>query len=278
MKLFSEGTTVTPALIDRFHSSCIARGRSENTAKAYRSDLNQFLLAVGVDSPPTMEEFEDLAMSWLNTTRKGASPRTTGRRLTSLRAFGRWMGMSEPLRDYVAPTPAKSQPHPIPEGPAGVAKMIRVAKSSEERALVVLCGYAGCRVGEALTLTPRDIDLHDMTISIRGKGDKTRVVPLSNQAWSILSTRYVERAHLPNQPMILIQDRTARAAITRMARIAKLSRKVTSHDLRATFATAVYDKTRDLRVTQELLGHSNSSTTEVYTGISMDKMKKAVEF
>lgn len=274
---FSEATTVTPDLIDRFHSWCIARGRSEHTAKAYKSDLNQFLLAVGEDYP-TMEEYEELAMSWLNRTRKEVSPKTTGRRLTSLRAFGRWAGVSEPLKDYIAPVPAKGVPHPIPEGPAGVERMIRRARSAEEEALIALCGMVGCRVGEALSVRPKDFDLHNMTLTIRGKGDKERVVPLSRNAWSHLCNRLTQRFDRPSDPIITLQDRTARSCVTRLGRQAGLQRRVSSHDLRATFATAVYDHTQDLRVTQELLGHSNSATTEIYTGISMNKMKGAVEF
>lgn len=274
---FSEGMIVTPALIDKFHSWCIGRGRSEHTAKAYKSDLNQFLLAVGEDYP-TMEDFEELAMSWLNATRRTVSPKTTGRRLTSLRAFARWVGISEPLKDYIAPTPAKSQPHPIPEGPAGLNRMMRKARSAEEEALVALCGLVGCRIGEALSVRPRDFDLQDMLLTIRGKGDKTRVVPISREAWSHLCNRLTQRFDRPDEPLIVLQDRTARSCITRLGRVAGLQRRVSSHDLRATFATAVYDHTQDLRVTQELLGHSNSATTEIYTGVAMTKMKGAVEF
>jgi site-specific recombinase XerD len=274
---FSEATTVTPVLIDRFHSWCIARGRSEHTAKAYRSDLNQFLLAVGEDSP-TLEDYEELAMSWLNTTRKKVSPKTTGRRLTSLRAFGRWAGLTEPLKDYMAPVPAKGVPHPIPEGPAGVERMIRKARTNEEIALIALCGMVGCRIGEALSVRACDIDVQRMEITIRGKGDKSRVVPLSERAWHHIMPRYIERALDQKATLIALQDRTARSCVTRLGRAAGLQRRVASHDLRATFATAVYDHTQDLRVTQELLGHSNSATTEIYTGVSMNKMKGAVEF
>lgn len=274
---FNEATTVTPALIDRFHSWCIARGRSEHTAKAYRSDLNQLLLAVGEDYP-TMEDFEDLAMSWLNTTRKSVSPKTTGRRLTSLRAFGRWAGISEPLKDYIAPVPAKAIPHPLHEGQEGVDRMIWKARTNEEKALIALCGKVGCRISEARTVRPKDFDLHDMTVTIRGKGDKTRVVPVSKAAWSAISSRFVERALFQDEPLITMQDRTARSCVTRLGRAAGLRRRVASHDLRATFATSVLDFTENLRVAQELLGHANVTTTEGYTLANEKKMKEAVEF
>ena len=278
MRHFSEATIVTHDLIESHHNWCIARGRSTNTAKAYSSDLRQFLLSLGEDFPLTLGNYENQAMRWLNNTREEASPKTTGRRLTSLRAFAKWAGLPNVLDDYIAPTPARPVPHPIPEGPAGVNRMLVKCKTAEERALVTLCGLIGCRVGEALSVRPKDLDLSTMLLTIRGKGDKSRVVPVSRAAWLALETHFVVRARFPNEPIIQLQDRTARSCITRLGRAAKLQRKVTSHDLRATFATAVYDHTQDLRVTQELLGHSNSATTEIYTGVSQAKMKSAVEF
>jgi site-specific recombinase XerD len=74
-----------------------------------------------------------------------------------------------------------------------------------------------------------------------------------------------------------LKDRFARRVITELGVRAKLERHTSSHDLRATFATAVYDHTLDQRVVQELLGHSSGTTTEIYIGRSNDQMRKAVE-
>ena len=270
-----QGMTVSFATIEQFRNWCFARGRSANTVKAYSSDLREFLKAVGEEIQ--LSEFEELAMSWLNLTRGQVAPKTTGRRLTSLRAYGKWAGLNHPLSDYIAPTPGKSIPHPIPEGPFGLERMIAKAKNCEQAAMIALCGYAGTRIGESLSITTDNFDLHDMLLTIRGKGDKTRVVPISKNAWSHMSSAYVLALSKPDLRLVSYKDRFARKIVTTLGERAKLSRPVSSHDLRATFATAIYDKTQDLRLVQELLGHASSSTTEIYTGVSMNKMREAVE-
>lgn len=270
-------TTLTLESIDKHHSWSIGKGQSENTARAYRSDLKEFLKAVAVDSIP-MEDFEDLAQVWLNSTRREVAPKTTGRRLTSLRSFSRWAGWPEYLSEYVAPVPAKAVPHPIPEGIPGVLRMIDVAKNAELKALVALCGLSGLRIHEALSTGTKSIDLHDMTLNVRGKGDRSRVVPVSSKCWGAISTAFVEASMRDNPILVRYQDRSARKAITSIGRQAGLARAISSHDLRATFATEVFNQTKDQRLVQELLGHANGSTTEVYIGVTRIAMKNAVEF
>lgn len=205
------------------------------------------------------------------------SPKTTGRRLTSLRVFGKWAGLVNPLTDYIAPTPGRSIPHPIPEGVEGLNRMIASAKNIEQAAIIGLCGFAGLRIGEALTVSTDSIDLPYMTLTVRGKGDKTRTVPLSHHAWSTISSAYVMAAVKPDKKLVSYQDRFARRIVTQLGKRASLARPVSSHDLRATFATAVYDQTPNLRLVQELLGHSSSSTTETYTGVLNSQLRSAVE-
>lgn len=270
-------TTLTLESIEGHHNWSIGRGQAENTAKAYRSDLREFLKAVGCTSIP-MEDFEDLAQVWLNQTRREMAPKTTGRRLTSLRSFSRWAGYPEYLSEYVAPVPAKGQPHPLPEGIPGVLRLIDLAKNAEQKALVALCGLAGLRIGEALNSCTQHFDLHDMMLTIRGKGDKSRVVPVSTACWGAISTAFVDASLRADTHLIRYQDRSARKAITTLGIKAGMSRTISSHDLRATFATAAFDHTKDQRVVQELLGHSSGSTTEIYIGVTRAKMKTAVEF
>lgn len=156
--------------------------------------------------------------------------------------------------------------------------MLERTRNAEQRALVGLCGYAGLRVSEALATTTEWFDLKTMLITVRGKGDKERIVPLSNKAWSAVSTAMVDALGRSDKRLIRYQDRSARKCITTLGEKAGLSRSISSHDLRATFATEVYNKTKDQRVVQELLGHANGSTTEVYIGVTHNAMKLAVEF
>lgn len=269
-------TTLTLESIDRFHSSLSARGNAEHTVKAYTTDLRMFLTDLK-EPEVTPENFEMLAMAWLQSNRQTLSPKTTGRRLTSLRAFARWAGYPGVLADYRPPTPAKSVPHPLPEGIPGVWRLIEATDREDYKALIALCGLAGTRVGEALRIGPQHFDLANMQLTIRGKGDKTRVVPVSSDAWTVLA-RPVTRAFCERETQVIhLKDRFARRVVTDLGKKAGLKRAISSHDLRATFATAVYEKTKDLRLVQELLGHASSTTTELYTAVAMGKLKAAVE-
>lgn len=271
-----EVTILSIESIDKFHNWLLGRGRSPLTAKAYRTDLVSFLTAVGEEKIP-MEEYEELAQGWLNLSRPTSAPKTTGRRLTSLRMYASWAGYAV-LSDYVAPKPGRPVPHPIPEGLLGLVRMIAEAKNCEQSALVGLCGLAGLRISEARSITTDSFDFHRMTLTVRGKGDKTRTIPLSERAWEAMSSAWVRAYDKPDKKLISYSDRVARKAVTGMARRAELSRPVASHDLRATFATIAYGGTKDLRVVQELLGHATSTQTETYTGVSMDRMREAVKF
>jgi site-specific recombinase XerD len=227
----------------------------------------------------TKENFEELAMFWLNLTREMAAPKTTVRRLTSLRGFARWAEVSQaPLREYIPPSPGKSIPHPIPEGIPGVLAMIDHAKNTDQRALIALGGLVGCRISESLSARFDWIDLESNTLTIRGKGDKTRIVPISPMAWDIIVDAFVKSHGKSDKRLVSYRDRFARQVVANLGVRAGLSRPIASHDLRATFATAVYDETLNLRLVQELLGHASSNTTETYTGVQMTQMREAVSF
>jgi len=269
-------TTLTPAAIEAFQQWCTGRGRAQNTVRAYGSDLRAFLTSA--EGQVTMEEFEELAQSWLNLTRNVVSPATTARRLTSLKSFAKWAKWGSVLEEYIAPKPGKTVPHPIPEGADGLHRMIEQCKNYQQEALVALGGFVGLRVGESLSFTTHMLDLESMLATIRGKGDKTRVVPVSSQAWTLIAPAYAMAMSNETGHLITYKDRFARQIITNLGVKAKLKRHVKSHDLRATFATAAYDKTGDIRVVQELLGHNSSSTTEIYTGVRLETLREAVDF
>jgi site-specific recombinase XerD len=271
-------TTLTLGAIERYLQWCIARGRSQNTVKAYGSDLKAFLTAAGDKGKVSPEEYEELAMSWLNMTRQQVSPKTTARRLTSLRGYAKWGNFGPVLDDYIAPTPARSLPHPLPEGEDGLERMIRAAKNPQQVALVTLGGYVGCRISESLSVTLHNLDLASRTLLIRGKGDKERLVPLSDKAVIHLQESIIEAVTRPGYKLIGYQDRFARQVIKNLGLRAKLQREVASHDLRATYATIILSRTNNIRLVQELLGHASVATTEIYTGISMSDMREAVNF
>ncbi len=269
-------TTLTSASIAQFLNSLSENGHGPNTIRAYRSDL-MGLLSWMVNQE--QDETEAMAAKYLNAHRAQWAPKTTRRKLGTYRTWAKWTGNTDFLRHYKAPTPDRAQPKPIAEGIPAVLRMIDACGlNSGQRALVTLCGLCGLRAHEALAIRPRDINFQARVLTVRGKGDKTRTVPISDTAFPHLLGAVGEAYARGGESETLVNmgDRWARDFISRLARRVGLP-PTSSHQLRATFATAAYAKTHDLRAVQDLLGHASSTTTEVYTGVSNAAMRRAVD-
>lgn len=266
--------------IELFQQSIIARGAATNTVKAYSTDLRMLLRWYTTEQLPIpMSHLEGRAANWLNSTRLEVAPRTTNRRLVSVRSFAKWGGMPYLLSEYRAPSPGRPIPHPIAEGKDGLLRMAEVSRNPSEKALVGLCGFIGMRIGEALTISLDSFDMQEKLVKIRGKGDKSRIVPVSDAALDCIGEAIV--AALPKgtgTPIVQYQLRHASQVVKDMGQRAKLSREIASHDLRHTYATLILDGGANLRVVQELLGHASSATTEGYTAVHVDSMRAAVNF
>lgn len=261
--------------IELFQSSMSEKGRSANTVRAYGSDLRMLLKWAKLDSV-SHRSLESLSAKWLNETRTTASPKTTERRRTSLRTYSRWAKVKKNLlSDYSVPTSKKGRPHPLPEGIDGVERMCSSTGDYKRAALYALQGFLGLRVAEALSVGRSNFDTQQMTLTVRGKGDKERTIAVSNRAW-----KWIERAY--NEAgaglVVDIPDRTARDAITKAGHQLGFARHISSHDLRATAATALFNKTKDIRLVQEFLGHSSITTTELYVGTTLESMREGLEF
>lgn len=280
MKQRIRATTLTHESIDRLRSTLSAKAKSAHTVKAYCTDLKMFLQELG-DEEPSVEmetEFEELAEAWLTKHRRTLAPRTTARRLTSLRAFAVWAGYPDLLQEYSAPDAGTPIPHPLPEGMDGVRRLIAATGNERQRALVALCGMVGLRLHEAISVRASDFTFQgrNTLLTVHGKGEVTRHVPVNEEAMTHL-LHPIARAMGTSEPIVPLKDRFARRVITNLGVKARLSRRIASHDLRATFATAVYDKTKNQRLVQMLLGHASGRTTEVYIGIAVEQMQKGVE-
>lgn len=271
-----QATTLSSESIELFQSSLYGKGRSRHTIKGYSTDLRVLLSEVN-EVEILQEELEEIGQNWLTANRKKVAPKTTQRRLTSLRTWSKWAGWGDLFDDYSAPTPAQAVPHPLPEGMAGVERLIEVAGKPEYAALVGFCGMCGLRIAEALAVRPSHIDIKNMVLMVYGKGDKMRRVPISEKAWAALASA-VTSAFLNDDALVIdLQDRFARRVITNLGRKAGLQRPISSHDLRATFATEVYNRTLDRRVVQDLLGHAHGDTTDVYIARTEEQKREAVE-
>lgn len=274
----SKGMILTPETIGHHRSWLVGQGCSPHTARAYCSDLMLFTTdspqAVGLDIGTA--ELEAQAVIWLNEGRTVWKAKTTQRRRTALRSFAKYGGNDDFLRHYRTPSAAPGYAHPVAGGVEAVQAMVDAALSVEHQALIALCGLAGLRVAEACAVTVPDVNLSLQMLLVHGKGAKDRSVPISPRALPYVAFAYGRALAAGRDRLVPLADRTARQVITTVARRAGLGH-VASHDLRMTFGTAAYEKTRDLRAVQELLGHSDSKTTELYTGISTGAMREAAD-
>ena len=153
--------------------------------------------------------------------------------------------------------------------------MLECSRKVEHTALVALCGLLGLRVGEALKVRPSHFDHRHNTLRVYGKGDKQRSVPVSDSVWQYLMPAIMAAAG--DALLVPLHDRTARRAWSSIAKRAGLAHSAT-HDGRMTVGTMAYHNSGgDIRAVQELLGHSSSQTTENYTQVDFDKMRKAAD-
>lgn len=229
------------------------------------------------------------------------SPITRNRRKCSLRSFCKFMVKSGYLTinptDGIDSSKTEKRAEPIylklEEATKYLQSIETYGKKNLERdlAIVKMFLYGGLRVSELISLDVDDLDFADCSIKFFGKGNKERYVPLHPDVIeSILN-------YLPSRNQILTNDEDAKKALFRslkgkrlgirsvqlmVKKYAKLAgiknaEKITPHKLRHTFATMLYQKTKDLRVLQDLLGHSNISTTQIYTHTDKEDRKDAID-
>lgn len=172
------------------------------------------------------------------------------------------------------PRPRKERALPTVLGPQEVKRILEGAGNLKHRCLLTLIYSAGLRVGEAIRLELADIDPERMMIHIRGgKGKKDRYSVLSPVAWRLLEDyrrrhdprRFVFEGREPGHPYSV---RSAQKIFEDAVRTAGVRKRVSIHSLRHAFATHLLEQGTDLRFIQELLGHSSSKTTEIYTHVS----------
>lgn len=270
---------LNPGSVQEFTDHLTVNGASPNTVRAYRSDLMAFLIWDNCRQAQLADsnQLENLVAKYITIHRPTWSVHTTNRKLSAFRSWAKWVGYSNFLANYNPPKPAPGIAHPIPEGIKGILDMIDATDNPVYKALVALGGLAGLRVSETRAVRRHHIRIAPDEITVYGKGAKMRVVPISVAAWIAISPRWLQIFHTTDY-MVPLSDAQARKVIRALGRKAGLNQPVSSHDLRMTFGTAAYYKSGgDLRAVQQLLGHASSHTTENYTQVTMEAMRKAAE-
>jgi integrase/recombinase XerD len=284
---------VADAVVEGFLALLAAR-RAQRTVDAYRRDLADLARYLG--RAPTTAGADEIE-GWLADLRgRGQAPSSIARRAAAARTFYRHLvalGLREdnPAAEIDLPRRRRRLPRSLSLGE--VERLIDAAngttpRSLRDRALIELLYGGGLRVGEAVALERGDIDLEARIVRCIGKGDKERVVPLGTQAIEALR-RYLSRGRpyldRRRRPEIFLNAQGgaltragAFLVVRRLAARAGLDpERVHPHLLRHSFATHLLEGGADLRSVQEMLGHSDLGTTEIYTHVS-DRRRRDTYF
>ena len=286
--------TRSEELVDQFLDAIwLERGLSANTLGAYRADL--MTLRRGLlehDIQIEQAEKADLLEFIARRVESGAKPRSTARQLSSFRRFFRYImreGLrdSDPTADIEMPRIGRSLPISLTEDE--VDGLLQAPNTDEplghrDRAMLELLYATGLRVSELINLKQSQVNFNQGVLRIIGKGDRERLIPLGeeSQRWlrdfidgprmEILLERQTDYLFPTRRG-----DRMTRQAfwhiIKRYAQKSGIDKKMSPHSLRHAFATHLLNRGADLRVVQLLLGHSDLSTTQIYTHVARERLK-----
>lgn len=276
------------------------RNYSKNTLASYQADLLDFkeFIANTKGSLQSLGEIDHLMIrSYLaNLQDRNLARSTVLRRLSSLRSFFKYLCRRgylevEPTAALASPKVQRKLPDflEIPE----VDALLSMPDTSNiigvrDQAIMELLYSTGMRVSELLQLDLTDLDCQNALVKVRGKGKKERILPIGRIAINVLGDYLAKRHELdgnePSQAIFLsergnrIPDaKSIRRRIEKYAQSAGIKKKITPHTLRHTFATHLLNAGADLRSVQELLGHSSLSTTQIYTHVTADRLKRVYE-
>ncbi len=272
------------------------RQASPNTCRAYARDLEDFFAWL----PQTVLEPQRIHLRrfLVELEERGLKPRSIQRKLASLRAFFRYLReqagqANDPAKLVRGPKLPKRVPRILTE--LQVDELLSQSFAADffglrNQAILEFLYSTGCRVSEAAGTELGDLDLDEGSVRVLGKGRKERLCLLGSKAVASLS------AYLPARKQLLKEKKredpgtvfinrfagslTSRSIFTTVlaqARRAGLPSRLTPHGLRHSFATHLLDRGADLRTVQELLGHKNLVTTEIYTQVSMRRLREVYD-
>jgi len=292
------------AYLDGFVRYLIAeRNASPYTVRNYRAEIGQFLEFLQDEGVTAWEEVDRATLRrylvWL--AGQGLARASVARRVAEVRSFGGWLVRaghcpSNPFQTLKPPKTPKSLPRIL--APHEVVALLTAPDLStpqgqRDRAILEMLYASGIRVSELVGLDVGSVDLARGEVRVLGKGDRERIALLGAPAVQALE-RYLEDGRVkllghrpegrrPNRALFLnrfgtrLSARSVQLLLDRYAAQAGLTKQVTPHVLRHSFATHMLDGGADLRVVQELLGHVQLSTTQIYTHVSKERVREVYE-
>lgn len=275
------------------------RRLSAHTVRAYQTDLESYLGWCEQNGTNPLSITQRRLRAYLaNMTRARYADKTINRRLSSLRTFYGWLVREEVLElNPAASIPGRKLPKTLPKTMVDedVRRILEAceegtAEGLRDRAFIELLYASGARISEVAGLKPEDIDFSQGQVRLFGKGSKERIVPLYAVALAAIGAYLQEgrpelvrrRKGMGSARALFVSargnDMTAGALRTRFERLVKLAGvdgTVTPHAMRHTFATELLTGGADLKAVQELLGHESLATTQIYTHLSVERLKAA---
>ena len=267
------------------------RGVSDNTLAAYRNDLLQFARHLASKKYKLLSAKDNHIRSYLASLSK-VSARTLSRRLSSLRRFYQYCLRetkidSDPTALIESPKIGRSLPKSLTEDEVLAlinAPDVNTAIGLRDKAMLEILYASGLRVSELVALQLNQINLRQGVVRVRGKGDKERLVPIGEEALDhlhlfiqqgrddLLNNKRCDALFPSNRGQQMTRQ-TFWHSIKRYAISAGINKSISPHVLRHAFATHLLNHGADLRVVQMLLGHSDISTTQIYTHVAKERLK-----
>ena len=286
---------MTNSLVDQFLESLwLEKGLSDNSLSAYRRDLAQFSGWLEDSDRTLMDADHRLLQQFLGwRTEQAYSARSTARMLSAIRGFYRYLLRREwisedPVRLIESPKLGRYLPQMLSEAEVEAllaAPMVDRPLECRDRAMLELLYASGLRVSELVGLRTGSINLRQGVVRVLGKGSKERLVPLGENSLDWLE-RYLADARLqlmgdirtdalfPGRGGKSMTRQTFWHRIKKYALKAGIDKPLSPHTLRHAFATHLLNHGADLRVVQLLLGHSDLSTTQIYTHVAMHRLQQ----
>jgi len=282
-------------LLDQFMEVAVFEaGLAEATLAAYAADIGaylHYLESIGVTDLETVTR--EQVLDHLIALRKEVklSARSAARHLSAIRRFHAFLRseqvtVSDPTEGFDAPRLTRALPHVLSSG--DVERMLTLPDLSQregvrDAAILELFYSCGLRISELAKLPLREVSLEEGAVRVRGKGAKVRLVPLGSRATERIGQWVtVRNAGKVVDDTLFLSARGKRMSRTsvwqvvkRYARAANIPQNVTPHMLRHSFATHLLDNGADLRAVQEMLGHADIATTQIYTHVSADRLSRA---
>ncbi len=273
--------------LNDFEIHMLTNKRSPRTIKNYLCQVSQML--EWVNKPVRKITSEDLEKyKTYMSIEKNYSKASMYIHIKAIQAFFTFLEMVV-AEKMVPPKRSASLPKYLSE--EEMAKLFEAARNDEvngirDYAIITVLGYTGLRLSELCNLDVEDIDFTEKTIKVRsGKGDKDRVVIFEDKTEEALKKHltYKDRHFSKEEPSALfvsakkerIATNSVEALVTKYTKIAGINKVVTPHVLRHTMATTLLKHGADIRIIQQLLGHSSIATTQIYTHVDEDMLKKA---